>query len=366
MQTSSKAYIGCDVHKKDTCVCLVWVGEGEKIYRRDLGYVPTRRERLEQALAEWQDEYAQLWPPVAVLETGSLSVLVHDTMVPFVDQVWVVDAKRVRELRGRKAKTDKEDAFGLAELAARGLVEPLWVPPPRALGMRALMRTRRGTVRYRTSLANRLRSLASLGGHPVEQGHVWSTPNLAHLRSQQWPNLDFQRAVDSLCRQAESLTAELRILDGYVEEMFAQDHQAQLLATIPGCNRVLSLTISTEIGDIRRFRSAPALRSFSGLAPGDEESAGKKTGGGLAKHGNRHLRWAFCQLANQIGFIPADEDPLALRYHRLNNRLRHHKHRDIICKVVIASELCKVVFAMLGQGREYEKRWPAGHICLAD
>lgn len=360
--------MGCDVHEHTTTVCLAWE-EGGKMKRQDLGEVATTPAALEEAAAGWAGSWGarlgELWPPVPVMETGGRSLLVHDALVPLVDEVWVVDASEVARLRGRRPKKDKEDAFGLARLAAEGLLHPLWIPPPEVLGLRALMRVRRSTVERQTTLGNQLRALAKQGGNPVERGEAVSGANLRRLREAAWKTEDFAEAIASLIRQAESVAAELKTLGRLVEERFATSREAQWLATLPRCGAVYSLTLVTEIGDIRRFRSAEALRSFAGLTPGHGESAGKRIGGGLSKHGNRHLRWAFMGLANQVSFLPADEEELAGLYWRRVNKLRGSRGAQLKAQAIVASRLCEVVYAMLRQGRGYERRVAGQELCRA-
>ena len=351
----NRCYLGCDVHEHSTTVCLAWK-EGDDMKRRDLGAVATTEAALREAAASWCTSLGDPCPPVPVIETGGRSLLVHDALVPLVDEVWVVDAAEVARLRGHRPKTDKEDAFSLARLAAQGLLHPLWIPPPEVLGLRALMRARRSTVQRQTMLANQLRAIANQGGNPVEKGETLSGANLRRLRAARWKTQDFAVAVEALIEEAEGLAGTLRKLNARMEERFAENQYAEWLDTLPRCGVIGSLTLATEIGDIGRFKSADCLRSFAGLTPGHGESAGHRTGGGLSKHGNRHLRYALMALANQMGFVPADEDELAALYWREVNKRRQMRGAHLKAQAIVASRLCDIVYAMLRQGRGYEPR----------
>lgn len=362
----NRCYLGCDVHEKSTTICLAWK-EGEKMRRRDLGVVATTETALQEAMEGWEAAWGarlgELWPPVAVIETGARSLLVHDALVPLVDEVWVVDAAEYARLRGHSRKTDKEDAFRLARFAAEKLLHPLWIPSPEMLGLRALVRVRRSTVQYQTSLGNRLGGLAKLGGDPIKRGEATSAANLRWLRQAPWKNQDFAVAVAALVKQAEAVAEALRDIESQLRARFAENSYAQLLDTLPRCGLVYSLTLATEIGDIARFESAGHLRSFSGLTPGHGESAGKLYGGGLSKHGNRHLRYAFMGLANQMSFLGKDEEELAALYYRRLNRLTGLRGAQIKAQAIVASRLCDIVYAMLRQGRGYERRLAEREIC---
>ena len=363
-----RCYLGCDVHEKSTTVALAWE-EGGEVKRRDLGVVASTEAALLEAAAGWAASWAprlgELWPPVPVLETGGRSMLVHDALVPLVDEVWVVDAAEMARLRGNRPKNDKEDAFLLGKLAARGLVQPLWRPSLEVLGLRAVVRVRRGMVQRQTSLAAQLWALAQLGGNPVERGKTLSGANLRRLKEATWKTRDFATAVELLVKEAEDLAGTLRLADAHLKARFAENQYAQLLDTLPRCGVVSSLELATEIGDIGRFRRAEALRSFAGLTPGHGESGGRRFGGGLSKHGNRHLRYAFMTLANQMQFLKADEEELAALYWRHFNKRRGLDGARLRAQAIVASRLVDIVYAMLRDGRGYEPRLAESKVCRA-
>jgi transposase len=58
----------------------------------------------------------------------------------------------------------------------------------------------------------------------------------------------------------------------------------ELLDTIPGVGRQIAEMVMSEIGAARsRFLSAAPLAAWTGLAPGNYESAGQRVSGKLAK-----------------------------------------------------------------------------------
>ncbi|PIP98510.1 MAG: IS110 family transposase, partial [Shewanella sp. CG18_big_fil_WC_8_21_14_2_50_42_11] len=71
----------------------------------------------------------------------------------------------------------------------------------------------------------------------------------------------------------------------------------ELLKTVPGIGKILSLTILYEIGDISRFESVQKFASYSRLVKCKAESAGKTYGTNGNKIGNAHLKWAFSEAA---------------------------------------------------------------------
>ena len=77
-----------------------------------------------------------------------------------------------------------------------------------------------------------------------------------------------------------------------------QDPQSfQRLLTVPGVGKVLALVLLYEIHDVGRFATVGQFLSYARLVRCQHESGGKALGGGNAKIGNAHLRWAFGEAA---------------------------------------------------------------------
>src|SRR5204862_387889 len=55
-----------------------------------------------------------------------------------------------------------------------------------------------------------------------------------------------------------------------------------------GMNDLTALTIAAELGDARRFASAPRAMAFVGLVPSEHSSGPKQARGAITKTGNTH------------------------------------------------------------------------------
>jgi transposase len=87
------------------------------------------------------------------------------------------------------------------------------------------------------------------------------------------------------------LDADIADLDGRIGEMAAPFAQAvERIYEIPGIGPLAAAIIVAEIGlDMNRFPTAAHLCSWAKVAPGVNESAGKKKGKGSTGHGNAYL-----------------------------------------------------------------------------
>jgi transposase len=64
-----------------------------------------------------------------------------------------------------------------------------------------------------------------------------------------------------------------------------------------GIDDLTALTIAAELGDARRFPSAPRVMAFTGLVPSEHSSGTKQARGAITKTGNAHLRRVLVESA---------------------------------------------------------------------
>jgi transposase len=116
----------------------------------------------------------------------------------------------------------------------------------------------------------------------------------------------------------------------------------ELLDTIPGIDQRGAEVIVAEIGvDMSRFETAPRLAAWAGVAPGNDESAGKQRSGKTRK-GNRPLRAILTQLAHAA--VRTKGTSLSALYHRLATR--RGKTRAMIA---VAHAIMRSAFYMLSR-----------------
>src|SRR5437764_1987434 len=102
----------------------------------------------------------------AAIESMTGARFVHDQLELRGWQVEIADAVKVKGLAPLAAKTDKIDAWVLAELSRRDLVPAIWLPDPAVRAERERARWRLHLVRHRTALKNRIHATLMAFGHP--------------------------------------------------------------------------------------------------------------------------------------------------------------------------------------------------------
>ena len=90
-------------------------------------------------------------PVTAAIESMTGARFVHDQLELHGWEVQVADAVKVKGLAPLAAKTDRIDAWVLAELSRRELVPAIWLPDPGVRAERERARWRWHLVRHRTA-----------------------------------------------------------------------------------------------------------------------------------------------------------------------------------------------------------------------
>jgi len=121
--------------------------------------------------------------------------------------------------------------------------------------------------------------------------------------------------------------------------------QIKLLMTLPGIWPVLARIIYTEILNIKYFEAPKYLTSYSGLAPIEHESNGKKGPIKLNRYSNHYLKYAFVEAAHHAR--------THYRYQR-KYELDVKKHGKIRAKLNLARRLTKAVYWMLTRQQPFK------------
>jgi transposase len=348
---------GLDVHKKTVLACRVLpdaTGEHADgiLELQEFGTMTVDL----LALSDWlaaagithvaMESTGEYWKPLYNILEGDFTV-------------FLVDAAHVKQVPGRK--TDKADARWLAKLMRYGLLQASFIPPIEQRDWRDLTRYRTKLVQERSREVNRVqgvleRANINLAAVATDIMGVSARAILAALvegradpaamaelakrrmrskiplleqaltglvRDHHRQLLALQLAhIDFLDEQIEALDAEitrrLALLSGddftdvppeptgkaggitldMASAPMTFARALTLLETIPGVNQRGGELLVAEWGiDMGRFGTAARLAAWSGVAPGNDESAGTQRSG-KTRQGNQALRTGLTQLAH--------------------------------------------------------------------
>lgn len=311
--------IAFDSHKRYT-LCSVAADDG-----RILDEVRLEHER--GAIAAYLSQYPS-GQAVAVETIGNWYWIVDEIETAGL-QPLLVHARKAKMMMGCVNKTDRLDVRGLNRLQQAGTLPTVDIPSGELRDLRDLSRTRMYLVAQRTRLKNRIHaSLAKYALSPTGMSDIFGKRSRDKLRGciAQLPPAT-RYTTESQLGHIDQFDSSIADLDRYVAVLFDGSEELELLRSIPGIGKILSVTIALEVGDIERFRSPQALASYSGTVPRVHASGGHVHHGKLRVDVNHYLKWAYMEAANTITTHRKDHPDyhVSQLYNRIRSRKGHQK-----------------------------------------
>jgi transposase len=290
-------------------------------------------------------------PVRAAIESMNGARFVHDTLESCGWEVEIADAVKVKGLAPLACKTDKIDAWVLAELSRRELVPAIWLPSFEQRSERERARWRLFLVRKRSSLKHRVHAQLLAFGHACPVSDLFGRSGKDLLGSLEFPE-PWRSGVTAAVGLIEELDEQITEIERELKTLGADHRYVPLLMSAPGIAWVLSYTIAAEIGDIRRFSSPQKLRGYTGLCPKTYQSGSKDRRGQLTHAGPRYLRWALMEAATH-----ACRHPVYRERYQVNKRRLGKQRGAKVAQVDIARRLAHAIWHMLTNDQTFA---PAG------
>ena len=363
---------GLDVHKKVVVAAIRVLGPDQVWQEAHRTFGTMTTDLL--ALSAWMlahgvrqvamESTGEYWKPVFNILEANFNVI-------------LVNAHQLSKVPGRK--TDQSDAQWIAELLQYGLLKASFIPPLGQRELRELTRARSNFVRERSNLVNRLQKVLEsanikLASVAADIMGVSSRAMLAALIAgtatpETMADLAKGRMRDKREQLAKALEGRVKghhrftltellcQIDSLDDALARFDQQIMaygrpfeevvaLLDTIPGVARQTAEVIVAEIGiDMSQFPTAEHLAAWAGLAPGNNESAGRNRSGKTRK-GDRALRSALTQAAQAAAHTQGTY--LAAQFHRI--AARRGKKRAI---VAVAHSILVIAYHLIQKREPY-------------
>ena len=277
----------------------------------------------------------------AAIESMNGARFVHDTLERCGWEVEVADAQKVKGLAPLACKTDRIDAWVLAELSRRDLVPAIWLPAFAQRQERERARWRLFLMRKRSSLKHRVHAQLLAFGHRCPVSDLFGRQGRELLARLDFPE-PWQGGVLAAVAMIDELDEQIAGIDRELKALGADHPYVSLLQTVPGVAWLLGYTIAAEIGDITRFASPAKLTGYTGLCPRVYQSGNTDRRGPLTHAGPKYLRWALIEAATHACRHELYRD----RYQR--NKARLGKQRGAkVAQVDIARRLAEAIWHML-------------------
>ena len=332
-------YIGLDVHKH--YITIGGMNAHQEIVLRPRDVDMERFKTWAESNLRKTDE--------VVLEATTNTWEVYDLIAPLVKRVVVAHPAEVKQIANSRVKTDNQDVLRLVRLLIADIVPEVWVPPVEVRELRALISYRWRLVKMSTAIQNRMHSLLHRHNIQAPPGKVdrgenrawWETLKLSELET-----LRLKQEIKTLRLIRENIVEVEKEL-GRLSNSERWGNEAVYLMQLPGVGIIVTMTILSAIGDIRRFESPKKLVGYAGLGAGVHDSGQKHQGKGITKFGRKELRWALVEASWQA----VRSNP---KWRAEYDRLCKRKHQNQAI-VAIAHKLLVIIGYLLNRQEVYQK-----------
>jgi len=293
---------------------------------------------------------------LAPFKTQMQSMAVESTF----NWYWLVDGLRtegypidlanpakIEQYSGLKHVDDKDDAFHLADLQRLNILPKAHVYDPQLRPVRDLLRRRMSLVHQRTALLLSFKSL-----HARTTGQPLDLSDAKKMEPQRAPKL-YEHPANQLIAQVQAehigaLKKSIERLEKAVHACAREIPFYDRLLSLPGVGRILGMTITMEVGDIKRFKSDGNFASYCRMVDANRMSNGKCKADNNSKCGNKYLSWAFIEAAN-----------FARRYDANCRRWydrKAAKTSKVIATKALACKLAKAAWFVMAQQCTYDEK----------
>lgn len=323
-------YAGIDVGK-DACIATIITDTGKVRARFDF---PNRAEGFDQLRTRLKTRDR------LVMEAGTYVYPLHDHFTKLGFKVLVAHPRAIKQITESDKKTDQHDSEVLAQLARVGYLPLAYVPHPEILRHREILRSRLDMAHQSTRVKTRIRSfLAKQGLEPPEK---LFEGDRAWLKRQHWKD-SRDLVLGVMVDELDSLEARRAKIDPILATLAIDSKEVAWLMSIPGIDYYLALMITCETGDVKRFQTREAFRTYAGCAPRMRQSAGRNPASGTNTNRSPRLKTALSLAAQTaVRFPNPIRDAFLKRYAKTQSKARSH--------AVARRKLCDLVYALLTKG----------------
>mgnify|MGYP000514557624 FL=1 len=366
---------GVDVHKS-FIVAVICISESVKPR-----YIKKRFSTFNNQLIQFRqwliDNNCQ---NVCMESTGKYYVPVYNALEDHISNVVVANPKWVKAIKGEK--DDNKDAKWIADLFKFGIVRSSYIPEKNIRILREFTRYQFKLVNIRSSEKNRFQNALTVGNCKIDLvfsdvfGKSASSIVDTILSDEPYTSEDILSKVHGRCKSSDEdilsavegtdlnhyqksririVQKHMEYVDSLLDEIqhhinimvSAYENYIQLLMTIPGVSRKSAIIIISELGiDVSQWSSHRKLAAWAGLAPGCNESAGKKKSVKISKAGV-YIKPCLVQVAH-AAVKDKNCDYYADKFSKISKR--RGKKRAIIA---IARKILVVIYHILKTGEVF-------------
>jgi transposase len=319
--TTMELYAALDVALKKTALCIV-DRDGAVVLETNVASDP---DAIADRLGPFQVDLVRLG-----LEAGALSEwLVRGLQRRGFEAVLMEMRHVLAALSARVAKTDRNDARGMADLLRMGWFRPVHVKSMDAREQRALLTARSTLVRRLKDVENSVRGLLRGRWDAKVREAISGHPTLPEI-------------LEPLLVARSALRDQVAIIDKHVRDAVRRDEVCRRLVTTPGVGPIVAaLAYRAAVDQPERFASSKSVGASFGLTPRRYQSGETDRVGAISRAGDASVRVALFEAAHVMLTRSAKWSSLKARAVKLAQR-RGLKR----AKVALARKLAVILHRM--------------------
>ena len=284
-------FVGLDVSQEMTHLCVI-DGQGKTVWQ---GRCLSTPEAIAGTIKSKTPEVVRIG-----LESGPLSTWHWHALKAMGLPVVCLDARHAQAtMSGQVNKTDKNDAYGLAQIVKAGWYREVGVKSLDSHAIRSMLGARAQLVGMRVEVTNQIRGILKTFG--IVLSRRTGEP--------------FERLVNEACGDGESmvhhtvrsllcvyggLKEQIRHMDRELMDRARQSAVCRQLMTIPGVGVLTALAFVTAIDDPSKFAKSRSVGAYFGLTPRCYQSGEIDQNRGISKCGDGLVRTYLFEAAGTL------------------------------------------------------------------
>ena len=362
--------IGMDVHSTNYTLCAMepTIGAEDRVYGEvqvapDYKEVICFIESLKMKLG-LDNEYSI----ECGYEAGCLGYTLYHQLVNAGIKCVILAPTTMLSPQGQRIKTDKRDAYLIAQCLCYGGYHPVYIPTGEDDAVKEYLRMRDDHKLAQKKLKQQINAFVLRHGYQYV-GTKWTNRHVIWLKKLQLEPM-YRETLDEYMASYYEQTAKIECMDKRIEEIAAEaryQENAKKLGCLLGIRTHTALSLLVETGDFKRFAKGNIYAAFLGLAPGEHSSSQNINRLSISKAGNAHLRRLLVEATKGIckGAIGHKSKELRSRQNgqsaeviayadKANRRLRskyykmvRHGKKKNVAVAAVARELACFIWGMM-------------------
>ena len=308
-------YIGLDVHKDSIAIAYALGGSREDAtyYGECAGSLPTAERTLRKVAKKLGVKLQEL---KVCYEAGPTGFVLARRLIKLGVECCLMAPSKTERKVTEPIKTDKRDAKSIAKSFRNGDITPVRIPPALDEAVRDLCRARTDASDALATCKQQLNAFLLRAGITYSQKTKWTDAHMRYLRELPMSYPTQRLVLEEYIQAIDNGMERTARIEERMKEVLQEWQWKPVVLALMACKgfkEVSSMTIISELGDLRRFEHPRKLMAYLGLVPGEYSSGSKRRQGSITKCGNSHARWMMVECAQHYRRAPKVSKELTRR-----------------------------------------------------